>query len=90
MQSSAALQLLLVLLRLNAVKWHVKEFNIDEITIGRPLLTALGLDVVQNIDTVPEQFDNTVFSEEPAAVDFGRLARLMLQHDAAYTNLPVA
>jgi hypothetical protein len=90
MQISVTLQLLSGLLRLNAVNWHVAEHEMDEVIIGRPLLTALGLDVARHLDNVREQFDNTDFSEVPSAHGTGRLSRIMLQRDAAVTNPPVS
>jgi hypothetical protein len=88
MQSSVTLQLLSGPLRLNAVNWHVAEYEMDEIIIGRPLLAALGLDVVRHLDDVREKFDNTDFSEVPTALGTGRLSRLMLQRDAGTPNPP--
>jgi hypothetical protein len=62
----------------------------DEDIIGRPFLTALGLDVARHLDNVREQFDNKDFSEFTSAHGTGSLSRIMLQRDAAVTNPPVS
>jgi hypothetical protein len=89
MQSSVTSKLLSGPLRLNAVNWHVAEHDMEEIILGRPLLAALGLDVVRHLDGVREQFDNNDFSDVPSACGSGRLSRLMLQRDAATPNPPL-
>jgi hypothetical protein len=83
MQSSVTLQLPSGPSRIKSVSWHVADFDMDEIVLGRLLLKALHLDVLSHFDQVRERFDNLNFSELTDIEGSGSLSRLMIQTEVS-------